>query len=222
MRRLLKRIISPFLQKASAAYLKKPRKYSYKTISVWVEPTVFPPFITLSTKIFLEFIETLPLQDKRFLELGCGCGIIAILAAKKGAKVTATDINPVALKALEKNAAANKVTMEIKYADLFNDLGGNDFDYIFINPPYYPKKPASVAESAWFCGENFEYFENLFYQLPTYTVAGNKTFMILSQDCALELIERIANKNNMVFALVLERKVAGEKNYIYEVSPRPN
>ena len=92
MRRFIKIIIGPILRKICALYLRKPRKYSYRKISVVVAPTVFPPFITISTKLLLEFIEKLPLNGKTFLELGCGCGIISILAAKKGAFVTATDI----------------------------------------------------------------------------------------------------------------------------------
>ena len=112
MRAIIKRIISPFLKKASKIYLLKPRKYKYKDISVWVEPSVFPPFITISTKLLLEFVETLSLKNKTVLELGCGCGIISILASKKNAVVTATDINLVALIALEKNATKNKVVIE--------------------------------------------------------------------------------------------------------------
>lgn len=217
MRAIIKKIISPFLRRASAIYLLKRRKYSYKDISVWVEPTVFPPFITFSTKLLLEFIETRDLKDKTFLELGCGCGIISILAAKKEAQVTATDINVVALEALQKNAAANSVSIAIVESDLFENLDGKAFDFIFINPPYYPKSPQSIAENAWFCGENFEYFEKLFIQLPKFTTSENKIYMILSEDCKLEKIKAIASKNEMAFELVLEKKVAAEKNYIFRL-----
>lgn len=183
MRKILKKIASPFLQKASAIYLKKRRKYRFKDIAVWVEPTVFPPFITISTKILLEFVETLELKDKSFLELGCGCGIISILAAKKEAIVTSTDINPIALSALTENAKENQVHIEIIESDLFQKLQNKTFDFIIINPPYYPKNPRSIAENAWFCGENFEYFESLFSQLPKYLTMENSTYMILSVDC---------------------------------------
>lgn len=216
MRAIIKKILSPFLQKAQAAYLTKPRKYTYKDISVMVEPTVFPPFITISTKLLLEFIEPMDLKGKKFLELGCGCGIISILAAKKGAAVTATDINEVALSALEKNAADNQVQMEIRHSDLFGNLLGQPFDCIIINPPYYPKSPTSIAENAWFCGENFEYFERLFQQLATYSNA--ETYMILSEDCQLDTIKAIALKHGMAFIVASEKKVAGERNYIFKIA----
>jgi len=206
------------LQKASAYYLLKPRKYKYKDIWVWVEPTVFPPFLTISTKILLEFSETLSLEGKTFLELGCGCGIISIYSAKNGALVTATDINPIALDALTKNATRNEVALEIIESNLFDELQTKTFDFIFINPPYYPKEPKSVAEMAWFCGEGFEYFEKLFLQLPKFSSHNNKIYMILSEDCQLEKIKAIALKNDMAFELVFEKKVLGEAHFLYQLN----
>lgn len=218
MRHFIKKIVSPFLQKASALYLSKPRKYSYKHISVWVEPTVFPPFITISTKLLLEFTDTLSLKNKSFLELGCGCGIISILAAQKEAKVTASDINQIALNALTKNATLNKVTIEILYSDLFENLENKQFDVIVINPPYYPKNPISIAENAWFCGENFEYFEKLFFQIAKHITIENETYMILSEDCDLKNIKLIASKTQIRLELVVEKKVVSEKNYIFKLN----
>lgn len=218
MKTMIKRLISPILQKASSAYLKKRRKFSWRGISVWVEPTVFPPFITISTKLLLQFAETLDLKDKKFLELGCGCGIISILAAKNGADVTAVDINQTALKALHQNALDNQVSVEILYSDLFENLAGKSFDYIFINPPYYPKTPQSIGENAWFCGENFEYFESLFAQLPQFISAANEIYMILSEDCQLQKIKAIAQKNALAFELVQEKKVVAETNYIFRIT----
>ena len=220
MRKILKKIASPFLQKASAIYLKKRRKYSFKDITVWVEPTVFPPFITISTKLLLEFIEPLDLKGKTFLELGCGCGIISILAAQKGAFVTATDINQIALNALQENAKENQVNIEIIESDLFQKIQNRTFDFVVINPPYYPRKAMSVAENAWFCGENFEYFESLFSQLPIYLTIENSTYMILSEDCELEKIKAIAFQNGIKFHLKKETKVIGEVNLIYKLDLR--
>ena len=217
MRRFLKKIASPFLKKASSIYLSKPRKYTYNDISVWVEPTVFPPFITISTKLLLEFVELISLKGKTFLELGCGCGIISILAAKKGAIVTATDINDIALAALKKNAENNQVAIEILHSDLFETLQGKTFDFVVINPPYYPKRPNSIAENAWFCGENFEYFEKLFKQLPAFMTSTNAVYMILSEDCELEKIKAMALQHDIAFDLILEKKVLLETNFIFQL-----
>ena len=217
MRKIIKRFISPIVKRIHAGYLKKPRKYFYNDISVCVEPGVFPPFLTLSTKILLDFINPMSLEGKSFLELGCGSGIISILAAKKGSNVTSTDINPTALQALQKNADANGLELTIEYSDLFENLQRKHFDYIVINPPYYPKTPQSVPEQAWFCGENFEYFEKLFAQLPAFITGDNDVYMILSEDCDLNAIQSIALKNHVGFEIVLEKKASGERNVIFRL-----
>ena len=182
-----------------------------------VVPTVFPPFLTISTKLLLEFIEPMDLRDKKFLELGCGCGIISILAAKKGAVVTATDINNAALEALKANSAKNNIDIEILHSDLFEKLHGSAFDIIVINPPYYPKTAQSIGENAWFCGENFEYFKNLFSQLPEFISTKTDVCMILSEDCNLDSIKSIAVDNRITFDLIYSKSVTAEKNFIFNL-----
>jgi ribosomal protein L11 methyltransferase len=57
-----------------------------------------------------------------FADLGCGTGVLAILAAKLGwAPVTALDINPESVRATAENAAANGVVIEANVADLSID-----------------------------------------------------------------------------------------------------
>jgi predicted nicotinamide N-methyase len=55
---------------------------------------------------------------KRVLDLACGCGIAAIAAAMRGAVVTAADIDPFALAAVQLNAEANGITLTTSGEDL--------------------------------------------------------------------------------------------------------
>jgi len=165
MRQIIKKITHPFLKRVTQLWFSRPRKYTYKNIEVLVHPEVFPPHYTISTKILLDFIDEINLAKKSFLELGCGSGIISLFAASKGAKATATDINTKAIEYLKKASVKNNIPITVLYSDLFLALKKDFFDYIFINPPYYPKSPKNQKEKAWFCGENFEYFEKLFQQL---------------------------------------------------------
>jgi release factor glutamine methyltransferase len=217
LRSIIKRITKPFLNTWLQFYYRKPRKYSYQDIEVIVHPEVFPPQLTLSTKILLDFISELDLQKKTFLELGCGCGIISLFASKKGAEVTATDINTKALEYLGKAALTNKLDVSCLYSDLFENLEGQQFDFIIINPPYYPKSPKNIKEQAWFCGEDFEYFKGLFFQLAAFLSDNNKTYMILSEDCNMQKITSIAAKNNFLLEPVFNIKKMGELNTIYQI-----
>lgn len=215
MRNFIKKISHPFLKLGLKLFYYKPRKYCYENICIQVHPDVFPPHLTFSTKILLDFIKPINLKRKSFLELGCGSGIISLFATKKGAIVTATDINETALEYLKLNATKNKLNLDIVKSDLFEKLENKTFDYIIINPPYYPKQAKNVKEQAWFCGENFEYFEHLFKQLPSFLNSNNFCFMILSEDCEIEKIIALASKSSLTFQLVLEKKRSYENSYIY-------
>lgn len=218
MRGFLKKISHPFLKFGLDLYYSKPRNYCYGEICVKVHPDVFPPQLTFSTKILLDFVNELELENKTFLELGCGSGIISLLATQKGALVTASDINKTALDYLLTNSKQNNLPIKIVYSDLFENLKNHSFDYIIINPPYYPKSPKNTKEQAWFCGENFDYFENLFTQLPDELSTATNCFMILSQDCDIEKIKAIALKNAMALELVYETKELVETNFIFKIT----
>ena len=78
------------------------------------------------------------IKYNRIVDLGCGAGPGAILAALANpqAEVIASDINGLALHHTQENArlagATNLVAIE---SDLFNQLDG-DFDLIIANPPF--------------------------------------------------------------------------------------
>src|SRR5256714_15600669 len=73
-----------------------------------VRPTVFHPKFFISSERFAEFIDTLDLTGKHVAEIGTGSGILALAAARAGAKlVVATDINPNASLSANENARAN-------------------------------------------------------------------------------------------------------------------
>src|SRR5262245_58581302 len=71
---------------------------------------------------------------ERFADIGTGSGIMAVLAAKLGADVSATDISDAAIAAAQANAGLNNVAADIRQGDLFGDLRGQ-FDVIVANLP---------------------------------------------------------------------------------------
>jgi len=155
---------------------------------------------------------------KNFLELGAGSGLIAFSAAKKGALVTATDINPIAIEYLKKNSRLNNLPLQIIQSDLFQNIPLQAFDIIAINPPYYKKQPVTEAEFAWYCGTNGEYFSALFEDLKNYIHGQSLVIMILSDVCDLEMIKDIAAGYSFIFEPVQTKKLMWEINYIFKIN----
>ncbi len=96
-------------------------------------------------------VENLKVEEKEVvLDLGTGCGILAVLAAKQAKKVVATDINPYAIKCAKKNAKMNCVEDKIEFrrGDLFQPIRPNEtFSLILFNSPYLPSQP--YEERTW-------------------------------------------------------------------------
>lgn len=79
-------------------------------------------------------------EGDKVLDLGCGYGVVGILAAKLvGAQnVVMTDINREAVELSKKNAKLNKVEgVKIYRSNGFEDIEEKDFTHILSNPPYH-------------------------------------------------------------------------------------
>ena len=120
-------------------------RYAVNGIEMHLEdhPEVYPP----SDDTFL-LIEAMGGLRGRVLDIGTGSGIIAILCARLGADVVATDINPHALRLAQSNAARNGVAIEVVESDLFDGIG-TSFDLIVFNPPYLPTAPGDITGDRW-------------------------------------------------------------------------
>lgn len=210
---LIEKLYAPFLLR----YLKRDRYYEYNEIKLLVKKGVFHPGFFFSTKFLLEELQLLPLHNKTLLELGAGSGLISFSAAKSGALVTATDISKVAIDGLEQNAAALQLPVAVLRSNLFEKIPPQTFDYIIINPPYYPKKAETEEQMAWFCGADFEYFHALFKSLGSFMQRNTTVLLSLSEDCDIERIRTIAREHNFNLNLYRKRRILWEQNYIFRV-----
>lgn len=219
MKDIIKYIVGRTYKPLLVKYLSGTRNYSYKGIVLAIPPEVFHPGFFSSTKILLRHIRNENLKQKTILELGAGSGLISIYAAKKGALITASDINPVAVSYLQKNATNNQVQLNIIYSDLFDQIPPAKFDYILINPPYYKRKPVSHAEYAWYCGEQGEYFQNLFKGLAVYMNTSSEVLMILCDGCDIDMVEQFSDQYNFRMQCVYTKSSLIEKNYVFKIIP---
>jgi methylase of polypeptide subunit release factors len=116
----------------------------------WVDGLVFSPDarLTNSSSMVSRFIES-NLEGKKVLDIGTGCGVLAILSALKGAKnVVATDVDSRAIDNARKNVVTYGLESKITLVqtDLFNKID-DKFDLIIANLPIDPKQWKNVTDS---------------------------------------------------------------------------
>lgn len=106
-------------------------------------PPVYPS--RADTFLLVPFATVAP--GTSFLEVGTGRGAVAIAAARRGARVVATDLNPHALRAVATQARAEGLPLELVRTDLAHGLGR--FDRVVFNPPYLPTQPWERDPDRW-------------------------------------------------------------------------
>jgi release factor glutamine methyltransferase len=118
-------------------------------------PEVFAPVYTPVTELFTSWIPY-PAGGS-FLEMGCGTGVTAVVAAQSGCRaVTAVDISEAGVENAKRNAHRHGVaaTVRVLRSDLFDALDlGDRFDLIFWNSNFVEAPPgynATVFHHAFF------------------------------------------------------------------------
>ncbi|MFW5830684.1 MAG: 50S ribosomal protein L11 methyltransferase [Prolixibacteraceae bacterium] len=87
-----------------------------------------------TTSMMVESILQEKLEGKSVLDMGCGTGILGILASMKGAeKITAIDISEWAVSGTKENAVLNKVTNISANLGDASLLGNESYDLILAN-----------------------------------------------------------------------------------------
>jgi len=120
------------------------------------------------------------LEGKKFLEIGTGNGEISLTAAKKQAKVTATDINPEAVKHTRKRFKQSNLDGKFFESDLFQKVEGK-YDLIVFNPPYLKGEKGIGDEEMWRGGETgLEIVEKFLDTAVDYLSDGGTVWVVLS------------------------------------------
>lgn len=102
------------------------------------EEVFSPTAVDKGTRAMLSFVEFK--ENDKVLDLGCGCGVVGILAAKQiGANnVVMCDVSENAVQLSKQNAAANGVAgVTIRRSDGLKEISETGFTLILSNPPYH-------------------------------------------------------------------------------------
>ncbi|WP_373182572.1 methyltransferase [Halomonas campaniensis] len=136
-------------------------------------------------------LETLPDMAGDVLDMGCGDGILAAWLARRGARVTAVDVNAFAVEATRRTLAANGLGGEALESDVYSALAGRTFDAIVSNPPFHQERAIDYGPAARLiheapehlrCGGQLLLVANAFLPYPDLLERAFGGFEILADD----------------------------------------
>lgn len=199
-------------------YSSSLRLWEYEGLNVMVMPGVFHPGWFVTSRMLLDKIERTDLKGKDVLELGCGTGALACRAAQLGARAFASDVTPVACKNATLNAERNDLDVTVIASDIFDQMPeGQQFDYIFVNPPFVPRYPEEERDFAFCCGEGYEYYICLFQDLHKVLKPGGKVVMALAKSCEIDQILSVAESEGIRYERIDACRRWAEVNYLYQL-----
>ncbi len=174
-----------------------------------VDETVYEP----AEDSFL-FAENLHVkQREHVLDVGTGCGLLAVIAAERASEVVGVDINPHAIRCAKENAGFNNAhNISFIQGDLFSSLSDSaEFDLILFNAPYLPiddDEPDSWASRAWSGGHSGRETINKFIAQTRFHLRRTGRILLLQSNIAgIEETLRAFESRGMRAEIVAERLV---------------
>jgi release factor glutamine methyltransferase len=205
--------------------IKKNSIFHYNGLIIETHSEVYNP-----AEDTFQLLESIKIEKNNFvLELGSGCGIIALSCAKEGADVIATDINPNAIELIKCNFLRNqfnlKGTIEVRIGDLFNPIQAYEkFDVIIFNPPYLPTtSDQKIGGSGWFDLaidgglDGLSVTKKFIVNLPKFLKKNGKAYFVFSSLSKKDILEKFLKKNSFDFEIVNTKSFNGETIDIYKI-----
>lgn len=161
-------------------------------------------------------------EGERVLELGTGCGILAVLAAERGGRVLATDVSEEALRCAWLNSWRNGVgqRVELRKGHLFEPVGELRFDLIVFNPPYLPEE--GEGDPRWSGGEDGRKVLDPFLSaLPLHLSKGGRALFVQSSLSGVEETLRRVREEGLGIRLLSRLKLPFEELVVVEARMEP-
>ncbi len=156
------------------------------------------------------------------LDVGTGCGILAVLVARKAKRVVAVDVNPHAIECAKRNAENNGVkdVIEFRLGDLFESIKPDErFSLLLFNSPYLPSESEedSWIGKSWAGGRNGRaVIDRFIADAPSFLEEDGKIFLVQSSLSDVNRTVQMFNEKNLHAKVVAQVKVAFETIVLVE------
>lgn len=174
-------------------------EFELPDIKILVMDNVYPP--KYDSLLLGKQVPEVVTKGNKVLDVGTGSGILALLAAVKGAKVVATDIDKRSVQCAAYNARLNNLRIDARIGDLFDPVAGELFDIVVSNMSSLPTPPEE--QHAEYISRNFDagwdgrkYLDLLIDQAPNYLRRPGHLLLVHSNFANSERTEEKLRKLN--------------------------
>lgn len=157
-------------------------------------------------------------ETDKVLDIGTGCGIQAILAASRSTNVTATDVNPFAVKCAKLNIRLNKLSSRVKVieSDLFENVKGK-FDLIVFDPPFRWSEPRDIWERS--CADkDYRTLKKFFEKVAKHLNNGGRMVIHFGTSGDIAYFKYLIGKNGFKRKQVLKNSRLGWTYFTYRLT----
>jgi len=204
-------------RKKMAAIKQHKEPYTWKVLGQ--EFTIFPNVFNPGKDADL-LAKLMKIKDgTAVLDLGTGCGVLGIFAAKNASKVILTDINPDGVKNAKYNVKKFGLDkkMEVRKGDLFRPIKQSEkFDVIIFNPPFGNEKPKNFLEMAM---RDYKYktLAKFLKQVKEFLRTDGRIYMSFSDLGDIGYFEKLLNKYKLKVKILGKLEDDLFTKYIYEL-----
>ena len=157
-------------------------------------------------------------KTDKVLDMGTGSGLQAILAASKGASVTAVDVSPFAVKCAKLNVKRNRLSshVEVMKSDLFDQVKGR-FDLIIFDPPFRWTKPRDWLERSS-ADKNYRTLISFFSSARKYLNDSGRILMTFGTSGDITYFRHLIRKNGFKSKRLLRKSHSGWTYFAYRLT----
>lgn len=203
--------------------IEAPQSIRICGIELTVLPGVFSPALAHSSRMLVQLMDELVFIGKRVLDVGTGCGILAVKGAVLGARrVLAADISDSACHCVEMNARRLRLKNQIQIVrgDLFGPLSASArFDIILANLPFLEGEPTDTLERAFF-DPDLSLHRRFFEGVDSFLAPGGEIMTTFSDIGDISGFRNLILKSGLEVVDRHESVTAGGTFFVYLLRPR--
>lgn len=203
----------------------RPTTFRYRDLVIELHPEVYDP--AEDSFLLLESLQIDP-QDS-VLEIGTGCGLIALACALSASRVICTDINPFAVQLTHQNIIRNQQLLpgavQIRQGNLFSVLKDHElFNVIIFNPPYLPTVKKEKT-GGWFDiatdggRDGLNVTKRFLKGLTSYLLPGGAGYFVFSSLSNRGTLEQYLKKQKLSARVIARHLSEEEELDVYRVAP---